>query len=389
MLQIVILFLTTGAAAGADNALVSVSISPDGSVDLNPSRPPPMFKELNEVPASVDIDLDGSMDPIPLRERSLVREAPEQDLVTGGGLPGPPGLAEGGGGGAPATAASESAATASLSQAAGSMWPTLTPEKAAEILKLAGSKSGVWTTQKWPSYYSLSLPGLSLKGLRHPLNRHDLFWGDDSWPDDDVHRVSLDGKSFLDFGANMGGMLLSVADKLRWGVGMDLDPSLVNLGNTIANAYGMPITMHQLDIEKTDFAVSDAVILKKFPEKCSSGSNCVDVASMFAVNRWISNWKDAIRFLRKVSKHFIMEINWRTDIDEKAHAHWGAGMTNKTEFMQFMEKECYKVKYIDEALVKTKCSDCCYKAKLTGHAPVSVCRVMLHCYKAKSEGGYW
>jgi len=75
MLQIVILFLTTGAAAGADNALVSVSISPDGSVDLNPSRPPPMFKELNEVPASFDIVPDGPIHPTPPRKRSPVIEA--------------------------------------------------------------------------------------------------------------------------------------------------------------------------------------------------------------------------------------------------------------------------------------------------------------------------
>ena len=65
-------------------------------------------------------------------------------------------------------------------------------------------------------YQATTIGGICVPGLREPEDR--------------LNRIPIDftGKTVLDIGCNLGGFLFPIADRIRWGVGLDYDSRLIN-----------------------------------------------------------------------------------------------------------------------------------------------------------------
>lgn len=197
---------------------------------------------------------------------------------------------------------------------------------------------------KVDGYYKLSLPGLELAGQRDPLARHGLL----------ASGLDLQGKTVLDVGTNIGAMLFASPSQIKWGVGVDFDALNINVANLIRNTYDMKhLSFYNFDLQKHNLDI----LLSLLPgQPCASGSDCVDVAFMFAVNMWISNWRDVINFLSRASKHLVLELNYGTEGPE--------------EYLQFVKKQCGSVVIVEDP--EHVCKDC-----RGGWGD----RILLHCYK--------
>ena len=72
-------------------------------------------------------------------------------------------------------------------------------------------------------YHTLKINGQVLPGQRKPGQRLSTV------------RYDFTNKVVLDIGSNQGGMLFEIADKIKYGIGIDFDPRLVNVANRISN----------------------------------------------------------------------------------------------------------------------------------------------------------
>jgi len=229
--------------------------------------------------------------------------------------------------------------------------------RAKEAGAFAGAYGSAWQEKGWVSYYKLDMPGLHFNGQRDPVVRHNLLTGI-------APEFDFGGKSLLDVGSNMGGMLFPVAGQIRWGVGVDFDGYMVNAGNRISDAYNFKhIRFYQFDLQQDDLeAIKDFL-----PTDGSNGGcveNCVDVATMYALTRWLNNWKDVVQFLYRTSRHLVMEVNYDPAV-------------GKEQYLAFLEGLCQSVRYVRDEDMIAQCgqSDC-------------MDRKLLHCFKPKDDGGY-
>lgn len=148
--------------------------------------------------------------------------------------------------------------------------------------------SGAWySAVRYPAgYHSIEINGQRIKGQRDPALR--------------LGSVPFDfrGKSVLDVGCNQGGMLLQLADRLEWGVGIDYDSRMVNAANRMRAArktnnlhfYVFDLEREPLDLIK-DFIPSPKV----------------DVVFLLAVCGWIENWRAVIDFSASLADKMLFE----------------------------------------------------------------------------------
>jgi SAM-dependent methyltransferase len=137
-------------------------------------------------------------------------------------------------------------------------------------------------------YHEVVIGGRVLAGQRSPAKR--------------LSALSLDfkGKSVLDIGCNQGGMLLHIADQLKWGIGLDYDGKMVNLCNLQKSVR---------KISNVDFYVFDIdadpheLILDLLPE------SKVDVIFLLSVCMWVEKWRSLIDFCATVSDVIVFETN--------------------------------------------------------------------------------
>ncbi len=137
-------------------------------------------------------------------------------------------------------------------------------------------------------YHTLELNGRSLPGQRNPS------WRLDRAP------IDFRGKTILDVGCNQGGMLFALHDRIKWGVGIDFDPKLINAANLISRVNGS---------DRCDFYVFDLendpldLIEDFLPEMR------VDVVLLLSVCMWIANWRAVINYARGISDAMLFETN--------------------------------------------------------------------------------
>jgi 2-polyprenyl-3-methyl-5-hydroxy-6-metoxy-1,4-benzoquinol methylase len=116
----------------------------------------------------------------------------------------------------------------------------------------------------------------TLKGQRDPELRYGLLNG-----------VDFAGKTFLDLGCNSGGMVLAKATQVKQAVGVDFDPSMVELANYVANSVlGWPendVGFHQFDLDKK---INELDTLLSYE---ASGRKKFDIISMFAITAWVEH----------------------------------------------------------------------------------------------------
>ena len=137
-------------------------------------------------------------------------------------------------------------------------------------------------------YHELIVDGRVLTGQRSPAKR--------------LAALSLDfkGKSVLDLGCNQGGMLLHIADQLKWGVGLDYDGKMVNLCNLQKSVRKLRcVDFYVFDIDRDPHEL----ILDFIPEPH------VDVVFLLSVCMWVQKWKALIDFCATISNVVVLETN--------------------------------------------------------------------------------
>lgn len=142
--------------------------------------------------------------------------------------------------------------------------------------------------EKWGAYYTLQIGQQLINGQRNQKQR--------------LSHVPYDfsGKTVLDIGSNAGGMLLAIADKIHYGVGIEFNSKLVNVANKLKSYYGT---------NNLDFYVFD---LDKEPLSCISDflkGKQVDICFLLSVTLWIKKWKEVIDYAHKISKDLLFEAS--------------------------------------------------------------------------------
>ncbi|MCR9215174.1 MAG: methyltransferase [Proteobacteria bacterium] len=158
-----------------------------------------------------------------------------------------------------------------------------------------------------PASLSMDINGYHMEGTRVPAERLDFYPRD--W----------EGKTVLDIGCNHGGMLLSIADKIQQGVGLDFDDPTINAANKIRSATNRT----NLDFYFFNLENEDLNLIRDFipGEK-------VDVTLLLAVCAWIKNGDQVIDFVSKLSETLLFESNGREDQQQQQYDALKRGYQN-------------------------------------------------------------
>ena len=171
-------------------------------------------------------------------------------------------------------------------------------QNAVNYTKTSGS---VYAATKFPAaYHTLYLNGRRVPGQRDPLRRLALL------------PVDFTGKSILDLGCNQGGMIHPLSAQVKWAVGIDYDPHMINAANLIRNSTGAHNTaFYVLDLQNEPLdLISDFL-----PEERA------DVCFLLSVCMWLKNWKDVIDFAQSHADSMIFESNGTQQQQEEQIAY--------------------------------------------------------------------
>ena len=95
-------------------------------------------------------------------------------------------------------------------------------------------------------------------------------------------------------------MIHQLEDRVKWAVGIDFDPRMINVANKMAHATGARnCAFYVLDLQKDPLdLISDFL-----PEEQ------VDVCFLLSVCMWLDNWRDVIDFAQSKSRAMLFETN--------------------------------------------------------------------------------
>lgn len=161
--------------------------------------------------------------------------------------------------------------------------------QALNLLQCTKTSGAGYAALKFPAgYHSMDLGGTWVGGQRKPQER--------------LAPVPYDftGKTALDIGCNQGGMLFALSDKLRWGVGVDYDPRMVNAANCIGRTY------HDSRFSFFNFNIDGDphLLLRDYlPEPR------VDIVFLLSVCRWVKRWRPLIRRCTEIADAMLFESN--------------------------------------------------------------------------------
>ena len=161
--------------------------------------------------------------------------------------------------------------------------------KILNLLAYTKTNMVTYNAQGYPSgYHTLKIDGHTFGGQRDPAQRLDGVPFD------------FNGATVLDLGCNQGGMLLSLADRIKAGVGVDFDHKMVNAANRIrAHKQLANLNYYVFDLEKENLE-----LLQNFFRDKN-----VDIVFLLSVCMWIKNWKSVIDFARSISNYLLFESN--------------------------------------------------------------------------------
>jgi SAM-dependent methyltransferase len=157
------------------------------------------------------------------------------------------------------------------------------------VLNFTKTSNSHYSAEQFPAaYHTINVNGRHIPGQRDPSKR--------------LASVPIDfhGRTVLDLGCNQGGMLHEVRSLIKWGVGIDYDPRMINAANRIKsmNASGN-ISFYILDLQKDPLElISDFMPDPK-----------ADVCFLMSVCMWLENWQKVIDFAHSKSKSMLFETN--------------------------------------------------------------------------------
>lgn len=134
------------------------------------------------------------------------------------------------------------------------------------------------------------------------------------------------GKTVLDIGTNQGGMLLEIADKIAWGIGIDYDAKLINAANRIKScAKAWNVDFYVFNLEKEPL-----MHIKNFLK-----TDGVDICFFLSMCCWVSNWKKVVEYAYSISDALLFETNGSDDLEREA--------------IQFIQEKYHRVILVSES----------------------------------------
>lgn len=155
------------------------------------------------------------------------------------------------------------------------------------LLNFTKVSNSAYAAQGFPAaYHTVIINGQRIQGQRDPSMRLTLA------------PVDFRGKTVLDLGCNQGGMILQIANLVRWAVGVDYDARMINAANRIKIATGANNTsFYVIDLQKDPLAL----ISDYLPEQR------VDICFLLSVCAWLDNWQEVIDFAQSISSSMLFE----------------------------------------------------------------------------------
>ena len=160
--------------------------------------------------------------------------------------------------------------------------------------KKSSSKQKDYAGKKFTAgYHALPIGGETLEGQRNPATRTNVL------------DIDFTDKVVLDIGCNAGGILFSIQDKLRYGVGVDYDYKIINFANKVAKAE----KFNNLDFYTVDLDKDDLEVMNYYSDQ----EKKYDVIFLLAVCMWIKNWKELIHWTRRNCEICVFETNGKPE----------------------------------------------------------------------------
>lgn len=155
-----------------------------------------------------------------------------------------------------------------------------------ELLKYASKDS--FGAQFTAGYHTIILGKQLIQGQREPQKR--------------LKKVGYDftGKTVLDFGTNIGGMLFCVAKKIKAGIGIDYNYKAINAAQRLKAYYGYRnINFFVFNLER------DPLNLIK-----NLNSNAkIDICFMLSLALWVKNWRSVATFASQIAPSLLFETH--------------------------------------------------------------------------------
>lgn len=151
-------------------------------------------------------------------------------------------------------------------------------------------------------------------------------------------------KTVLDIGTNQGGMLFAIADKIKYGVGIDYNPKLVNVANRLKSFSQVTnIDFYVFDLDKEQHSMMNNFLK----------TDKVDICFFLSMCRWVNKWRNVIDYIYKVSDTLLFEANGSQEL--------------KAEEIEYLNKKYKKVILLsnqsddDKVPNRTRALYICYK----------------------------
>jgi SAM-dependent methyltransferase len=169
------------------------------------------------------------------------------------------------------------------------------------ILNYTKTSGSVYSADEFSAgYQTITINGQRLAGQRDPAKRIELV------------PVDFRGKSVLDLGCNQGGMIHEIKDAVKWAVGVDYDPRMINAANKIKAALGSEnCSFFVLDLQNDPLDLIQDFL----------NADKVDVCFMLSICMWLTNWRDVIDFAHNISNEMVFETNGTFEQQEQQIQH--------------------------------------------------------------------
>jgi SAM-dependent methyltransferase len=169
-----------------------------------------------------------------------------------------------------------------LQHALGLDWDALSTLRLIQYTRQMGDPN---TGPKYPTgYQSITLSNIKFPGLRDPEARLGYI------------PIDFEGKSVLDIGCNQGGFLFALANRIRWGTGLDYDTRMINACNKIS-AYK---STGNLNFFVYDLTKEEHRLIPSFMPEPK-----VDVA--FLLRIWSDNLSMLLSYLPNIAESVVFE----------------------------------------------------------------------------------
>lgn len=167
------------------------------------------------------------------------------------------------------------------------------------VLNYTKTSKSAYAAPDYPAgYHTIELNGVKYPGLRSPASRFK-----------DI-AINFEGKTLLDIGCNQGGMIFHLKNQLKYAIGIDFDPNMINACNLLKQlAPELEANFFVIDLDKDPHELIREFIPGGF----------VDIVFLLSVCKWIKSWRELIKFCSQICHTMVFEVNGsnrREQIDE-------------------------------------------------------------------------